>query len=127
MNMVARLILYLFVFWLSGGNSHSPVLSHAVASCDSNRHLSQECCAFIDSENLLDQVEKAFPYILEEDSSQNNDDHNDDKKVLDRDSAPCCRAMTLARVCVQAVLIAPLLPYAGKANPLYLLHRIFRI
>lgn len=104
------------------GSNHSPTPR------SSGDNAGQGYFAFIDNINVVDLFEEAFQYLVEENSTDSNDDDNGGSKDFDDDdclqhgwSLPFTDLL-----CKAHILIRPLSP-AGKAAPLYLLHRVFRI
>ena len=124
--MVARFLLYPLVLLLAYGNllysesSHSPTYGSFVD------RIERTGAVVFDNTRTADLLEEAFQVIVEENSTENND--NDDSN--DTAGAPAPQP-SLFQPCstLSAECIAPatdLIP-AGKALPLYLLHRVFRI
>ena len=129
MIKASRYILYLFVFLLACGNNFYSGSSHSPTLRLYDEHVGQESYAFIDDADFIDLIEEAFPYLVEEFfSSESQDDGSDDGKVFGpedglqhRWSLPLTDSFHIAHTFI------PSLPFTGKATPLYLLHRVFRI
>lgn len=125
--MALRLILYPLVFVLVYGSGFYSISNHSPTFCSFGERIGRDNFVFIDSDNVIDFIEKAFPYIIVENSTESNDDDSNGDKVLDPGSGlpsgwslPFANSLRITRT-------APDLLWSGRQVPLYLLNRVFRI
>lgn len=125
--MALRFILYSLVFVLGYGNSCYSGSNHSPTSCSFGERIGRDYFVFIDSDNVIDFIEKAFPYIIEENSTESNDDDSDGGKVLDPGASLTSGWSLPFTNFLHATRTIPYLSWTCRQVPLYLLNRVFRI
>lgn len=127
--MELRQLLYPLVFLLAYGSHAHSEANPGPSLCTNNDRIEQERIAvFIDDADLSDQFEEAFPYILEENSTESNDDDSSNNSGFDQaENSTGDWNLFLPHLFVQSRLpFSTLLP-RGAALPLYLLNQVFRL